>query len=235
MQCELLYQPVSTMAQIRLNAGEQLLVEPGAMIGMSPNMDMKTGLAGHGQSSGILGKLASAAGRMLTGESFFQNTYTAQNGPGELLLAHTLPGDMVMMEVGNHGLKLQSTAFVASTTGVNIQAEFGGAKTFFASEGLFLISASAQRAGEQLLVGAFGGIQEIQCDGSLVIDTGHLVAWDANLNFNVQKAAGGWIASYLSGEGLVCKFSGQGRIWMQTRNPQEYGTLIGSLLPAPTN
>ena len=148
MQCELLYQPVSTMAQIRLNAGEQFLVEPGAMIGMSANMDMKTGLAASNQGGGgILGKLATAAGRLLTGESFFQNTYTAQNGPGELLLAHTLPGDMVMMEVGQQGLKLQSTAFVASTTGVNIQAEFGGAKTFFASEGLFLISATSSIAG----------------------------------------------------------------------------------------
>lgn len=236
MQCELLYQPVSTMAQIRLNAGEQLLVEPGAMIGMSANMDMRTGLATSNQGGGgLLGKLATAAGRMLTGESFFQNTYTAQNGPGELLLAHTLPGDMAMLEVGQQGLKLQSTAFVASTTGVNIQAEFGGAKTFFASEGLFLISATAQRVGEHLLVGAFGGIQEFQCDGSLVIDTGHLVAWDANLTFNVTKAASGWISSYLSGEGLVCKFNGQGRIWMQTRNPQEYGTLIGSLLPPHTN
>ena len=167
MQCELLYQPVSTMARIRLDAGEQFLVEPGAMIGMSTNMDMKTGLAGNSQSTGILGKLASAAGRMLTGESFFQNTYMPQGGSGELLLAHTLPGDMVMMEVGDHGLKLQSTAFVASSTGVNIQAEFGGARSFFSGEGLFLISATAQRPGEQLLVGAFGGIQEVQCDGSM--------------------------------------------------------------------
>jgi uncharacterized protein (AIM24 family) len=72
MQCNLLYQPVSTMAQIRLEPGEQFLVEPGAMVGMSTNLQMTTGLANSGASGGgLLGKIASAAGRMLTGESFF--------------------------------------------------------------------------------------------------------------------------------------------------------------------
>jgi uncharacterized protein (AIM24 family) len=80
-------------------------------------------------------------------------------------------------------------------------------------------------------MGAFGGIQEMQCDGSLVVDTGHLVAWDANLTFNVTKAASGWVSSFLSGEGLVCSFQGQGRIWMQTRHPTEYGQTVGRMLP----
>ncbi len=236
MQCQLLYQPVSTMAQLRFEPGEQFHVEPGAMVGMTPNMQMQTGLASSPSSGGgLLGKIASAAGRMLTGESFFQNTYTAQGGPGELLLAHTLPGDMVIVEVPQQGLKLQSTAFVASSIGVNLQAEFGGAKTFFGGEGLFLISATANQPGQQLLLGAFGGIQEIQCNGTMSIDTGHLVAWDASLNFTNQRAASGWVTSFLSGEGIVCKFQGQGRIWMQTRNPKEFGSKIGRMLPPRTN
>jgi uncharacterized protein (TIGR00266 family) len=142
---------------------------------------------------------------------------------------------MVMIPVPQHGLKLQSTAFVASSTGVRLQAEFGGARTFFGGEGLFIIAASASSPSDQLLFGAFGGIQELQCDGSIVIDTGHLVAWDATLQFDVSKAKGGWIASYLSGEGLVCKFRGQGRIWMQTRNPKEFGVQVGGMLPPRTN
>lgn len=221
------------MARIRLEAGEQFLVEPGAMVGQSPHLQMTTGLAASkkAQGGGMLGKLASAAGRMLTGESFFQNTYTAQNAPGELLLAHTLPGDMALMEVPQHGLSLQSSAFIASSTGVSLEANFGGARSFFGGEGLFLISATCSGPGQQLLIGAFGGIQEMVCDGSLVIDTGHLVAWDATLQYSVTKAAGGWVSSFLSGEGLVCKFTGQGRIWMQTRHPHEYGGLIGGLLP----
>lgn len=235
MQCELLYRPVSTMAEVNLAPGEQFLAEPGAMIGMSSNLHMQTGLAGSSSGGGFLDKIASAAGRLLTGESFFQNTYTAQGGPGQLLLAHSLPGDMALIDIQPHGLKIVSTAFVGSTTGVQTQAEFGGARTFFGGESLFLLSANASAAGQQILLGAFGGIQELVCDGTLVIDTGHLVAWDGSLTFDVTKAAGGWIASYLSGEGLVCRFRGQGRIWMQTRNPTAFGTKLGRMLPPRTN
>ncbi len=225
------------MAQIRLEAGESFVAEPGAMVGMSPHIDMQTGMANSQKSKGggLLGKIASAASRMLTGESFFQNTFTAQGKPGDLLLSHTLPGDMVMLEVPQHGLRMQSAAFVASSPGVSLDADFGGARSFFGGEGMFLISATAQGPNQNILIGSFGGIEEMQCDGSLVIDTGHLVAWDANLSFNVQKAAGGWISSFLSGEGLVCKFQGQGRIWMQTRHPTEFGINIGGMLPPRTN
>jgi uncharacterized protein (AIM24 family) len=72
----------------------------------------------------------------------------------------------------------------------------------------------------------------MQCDGNLVIDTGHLVAWDATLDYSVGKSGSGWIASFLSGEGLVCHFRGQGRIWIQTRNPAAYGETVGAMLPA---
>jgi uncharacterized protein (AIM24 family) len=93
-----------------------------------------------------------------------------------------------------------------------------------------VLKATAPQAG-QVLVGAFGGIQELVCDGNLVIDTGHLVAWDATLEYSVGKSADGWLASFFSGEGLVCHFRGQGRIWIQTRNPQEYGSTVGRMLP----
>ena len=106
----------------------------------------------------------------------------------------------------------------------------GGFKTFFAGEGLFVLKATSSGPG-QVLVGAFGGVQEIPCQGNLVIDTGHLVAWDATLQYSVGKSGGGWIASFLSGEGLVCHFQGQGRIWIQSRNPAAYGRIIGPKLP----
>jgi uncharacterized protein (AIM24 family) len=80
-------------------------------------------------------------------------------------------------------------------------------------------------------VGSFGAIEQVMVDGSMVIDTGHLVAWDANLHYTVGKSGGGWIASFLSGEGLVCHFQGQGIVYMQSRNANEYGQSIGRLLP----
>ena len=86
-----------------------------------------------------------------------------------------------------------------------------------------------------MLVGAFGGIQEMPVNGQLVIDNGHLVAWDGHLDFNLAKASSGWIGSFLSGEGMVCQFNGQGRVWIQTRNPNDYGVTMGRLLPPRTN
>lgn len=234
MNCELMYRPVSTIAQMSLDAGEQLLVEPGAMVGMSTNMHMETGIPSSSGGGGLLGKLAGAASRMLTGESFFQNTYTAQQGPGELLLTHKLPGDMCWIDVPQAGLKVQSTAYIACTTGVKMQAEMK-ARAFFSGEGLFVINATAMSADQKILLGAFGGIQEMQVDGNMLIDNGHLVAWEGNLTFNLTKASGGWISTFLSQEGMVCSFSGQGRVWIQTRNPSGYGMTVGGMLPPRTN
>ena len=69
----------------------------------------------------------------------------------------------------------------------------------------------------------------------LVIDTGHLVAWDATLEYQIGKSTGGWVSSFLSGEGLVCHFEGQGSVWVQTRNAAEYGGTIGPMLPPRKN
>ncbi|HEV8245681.1 MAG TPA: TIGR00266 family protein, partial [Polyangiaceae bacterium] len=194
--------------------------ESGAMVGMSTNVQMQT------QAGGMM----SGIKRLFGGESFFRNTFTAYNGPGEVLLAHALCGDMRVLEMTPNGYMVQSSSYVASTPNVVTETKVGGFKTFFAGEGVFVLKATAPSAG-LLLIGAFGGIDELQCDGNLVIDTGHLVAWDSTLDFSVGKSGSGWIASFLSGEGLVCHFKGQGRIWIQTRNAAAYGQAIGTLLP----
>lgn len=208
------------MARVLLDTNESIVAESGAMVGMSGHVQMQT------QSGGLMSGLK----RMFGGESFFRNTFTAAGAPGEVLLAHALCGDIVPLEMTPAGYMLQSTAYIASTADVQIETKIGGFKTIFAGEGLFLLRATSTQPGS-LLVGAFGGIEELYCDENLVIDTGHLVAWDASLDFSVGKSGSGWIASYLSGEGLVCHFRGQGRIWIQTRNPGEYGQRVGSRLP----
>jgi len=208
------------MARVVLAPNESVVAESGAMVGMSTNVAMQT------QSGGLMKGIK----RMFGGESFFRNTFTASDGPGEVLLAHSLCGDMVTMDMTPTGYFVQSSSFIASTPNVNLDTKVGGFKTFFAGEGVFVLKATAAEAG-QLVVGAFGGIQELACDGNIVIDTGHLVAWDASLEYSVGKSGSGWVASFLSGEGLVCHFRGQGRIWIQTRNPSEYGKTVGRMLP----
>src|SRR5262245_24536422 len=161
MQVNVLYRPSQTVAQCWLQPGESLMAESGAMMGMSTNVQMQT------QSGGLMSGLK----RMFGGESFFRNTFTAANGPGEVLFAHPLCGDMVVLEMSQAGYFIQSSSYIACTPNVNIETKVGGFKTFFAGEGMFVLKATAQGPA-QVLVGAFGGIQEMVCDGNLVIDTG---------------------------------------------------------------
>jgi len=218
MQIDLQHQPSQALARVMLSPGESILAESGAMVGMTPNVQIQTG------SGGLLKGLK----RLFGGESFFRNTFTAQGGPGEVYLAPTLPGDLVVMDVGSRGFYLQSSAFVASSPTVDVDTKVGGFKTFFAGEGLFVLRTRGQG---KLIAGAFGAIEQVDVRGEFIVDTGHLVAWEDTLQFKIDKAADGWIASWLSGEGLVCRFSGQGTLWMQTRNPSEYGQEIGQRLP----
>lgn len=221
MQVEIGYRPSQSMARVLLQPGESVVAESGAMVGMSTNVQMQT------QSGGLMSGLK----RMFGGESFFRNTFTAAQGPGEVYFATPLCGDMVTLDMTPNGYFVQSSSYVACSPQVNIETKVGGFKSFFAGEGVFVLKATTTVPGQQLVLGAFGGIQELVCDGRMIIDTGHLVAWDATLQYKVTKAADGWIASFLSGEGLVCDFEGQGRIWIQTRNPVEYGSTVGRLLP----
>jgi len=220
MQFDVQYRPANSLARVLLQPGESVVAESGAMVGMSTNVQMQT------QSGGVVSGLK----RLFGGESFFRNTFYVQDGPGEVLLAHAVCGDMTVLEMTQYGYYVQSTSYIASTPNVQINTKIGGFKTFFAGEGLFVLQATCTGPG-QMLIGAFGGIQELQCDGNLVIDTGHLVAWDSTLEYSVGKSASGWIGSFLSGEGLVCHFRGQGRIWIQSRNPAEYGSVMSRILP----
>ncbi|MBX3269956.1 MAG: TIGR00266 family protein [Sandaracinaceae bacterium] len=218
---EIGYRPAHSLAKVQLQPNESLVAESGAMVGMSTNVHMQTQSSG-----GLMGGLK----RMFGGESFFRNTFTAQNGPGEVLLAHALCGDMTVLELTPAGYFIQNSAYIASTPDVNIETQTGGFRGFFSGAGVFILKATSQQPGK-VLIGAFGGIEELVCDGNMVIDTGHLVAWDATLTYKIGKSGAGWIASILSGEGLVCDFQGQGRIWIQSRNPVEYGQTVGAMLP----
>lgn len=224
MQFDIAYRPAHSLCRVWLEPGESVVAESGAMVGMSTHVQMQT------QSGGFMKGLK----RLFGGESFFRNTFTAPQAPGEVLFAQPLCGDMAVLDLTPNGYFVQSSSFIASTPDVNIDTKIGGFKSWFAGEGIFVLKATATTPGK-MLIGAFGGIQELQCNGDLVIDTGHLVAWDATLNYTVGKSASGWIASFLSGEGLVCHFQGQGRIWMQTRNPSEYGQSVGRRLPPRSN
>lgn len=222
MQVNLLYRPSQSLAQVWLQPNESVTAESGAMVGMSTNVQMQT------QSGGILKGLK----RMFGGESFFRNTFTAQQGQGEVLFATPLCGDMAVLDVGARQWNVQNSAFIACSAGVDVKTKSGGFKGMFSGAGLFMLETQGQG---QMIIGAFGALEAIQVDGSIVIDTGHLAAWESTLQYKVGKSGSGWIASFLSGEGLVCHFEGRGTVYLQSRNAAEYGQTIGAMLPPRKN
>ena len=123
---------------------------------------------------------------------------------------------------------MQSSAFLASGPDVDLDTNWGGASSFFGGEGMFMLKATGTGP---IVFNSFGAILEIEVEDGYTVDTGHIVAFEDTLKFSVGKFGGGLLAWFLSGEGLVCKFTGSGKLWIQTRNPQGFGEAIGSKLP----
>jgi uncharacterized protein (TIGR00266 family) len=149
-----------------------------------------------------------------------------------MTLAPALPGDMMVMEI-NESFMLQSGAYVASEMSVNFDTQWGGAKGFFGSGSLLLLRVSGQG---QLLIGCYGAIEEriLQPGQKYNVDTGHIVGFDATIDFRVKKV-GSWKSTLLGGEGLVCEMTGPGRLLMQARSEEALIGYLGPRMPQQSN
>lgn len=225
MHFEIQYQPAHSLAIAHLQATEHVRAEAGAMVSMTSNIEVQT----QGRPNKKGGLLKGLKRRFLGGESFFTNLFTAQNGPGHVTLAPSLCGDMIVhsLQPGEE-LFIQGSSYVAAPDTVQIDTKFQGFKGFFSGESLFFLAASGHGP---VLLNAFGAIEAIDLNGEMIVDTGHLVAFTKGISYEISKASKGLIASFLSGEGLVLKMRGQGRLYVQTRNPSSFGSTIGRLLP----
>ncbi len=221
MEVNILYRPSYSLGVIRLGPNEEIRVEGGAMVSMSQGVVVETKAAG-----GILKSLARS---VLAGESFFQNTFRAPASGGEVTVAPILPGDLFVLELRNESLMVQSGAYVASEAGVNLDTKWGGAKTFFASEGLIMLRASGTG---KLLLSSFGAIHEVNLGAgeTHTVDTGHLVAFTEGIGFKVRRV-GGLKSTFFSGEGLVVDLTGPGRVLLQTRSTDGFVSWLISRLP----
>jgi uncharacterized protein (TIGR00266 family) len=212
MEIEIKYQPAYALAILRLSPGEAIQAESGAMVSMSANLSMDTSMKG-----GVLGALKR---KVLGGESLFWNTFRADNGPAEITLAPSLPGDVTHVRMERETLYIQSGSFLAGDPSLDLDTQWGGARTFFGGEGLFLLKATGTG---DVLVASYGAIHKVPITPAApyVCDTGHVVAFTQGLTFDVRKV-GNWKSTMLGGEGLVCEFRGQGDLYLQTRSTQAF-------------
>lgn len=223
MKVDILHQPDSSVAKIDMEPMEELVAEAGSMVAMSGYMNASTTLR-QGKGGGIFGGLK----RMLAGESLFLSVFRSGGNPAEIYLAPKLMGDILPYQLTPTGLVVQSTGYLASTPGVDIEVGFQGLKSLFSGESIFWLNVTGSGL---VLLSAFGGIYEIDVEGEYVVDTGHIVAFEKSLNFSITKAGSSWIGAFLGGEGLVCRFQGRGKLFCQTHNPGAFGHAVGSQLP----
>jgi uncharacterized protein (TIGR00266 family) len=212
MRAEILYRPSYSMAIVDLAPLEELRVESGSMVSMTEGITLKTRAEG--------GLLRSLSRSLLGGESFFLSVFQAPDFGGQINLAPTLPGDMMIVEMKGESLLVQSGSYVASSLGVEIDTKWGGAKTFFASEGLVMLRVGGTGL---VIVSSYGAIHPVDLAPGqhYTVDTGHLVSFSEGMGFRV-RTIGGVRSTLLSGEGLVVDLTGPGRIYMQTRSEDAF-------------
>lgn len=222
MQFEITHQPSYAVTKATLAAGESIVAEAGAMVTMSPSIEIETKAKG--------GFLSSLGRSVLGGESFFLNTFRA-TAAGEVRFAPSLPGDMAVVDPGGREMLVQSGGFIAADPALTIDTKWGGSKTFFSSEGLIMLR--VQGSGP-LVLASYGAMDhyELAAGEEFIVDTGHLVAFDASIGYQVVKAGGSLKTTVFGGEGLVTHLTGPGRFITQSRSQDAFLSWLIPRLPA---
>ena len=202
---------------------ESMITEKGSMCWMTPNMEMET-------SAGGLGK---AFGRMFSGESIFQNIYTAKGGPGMIAFASSFPGSIRVVEITpDRPIVVQKSGFLASEAGVELSVFFQKkvASGFFGGEG-FIMQKLSGRGTAFLEIDGHAVEYDLKAGERMVVDTGNLTMMDATCTLEIQTVKG--VKNMLfGGEGLFnTVVTGPGRIVLQTMPVSGLAAAVAAVLP----
>ena len=192
-----------------LEAGESMITESGSMVWMTPNMKMETNAGGG---------LKKAFGRMLSGESIFQNVYTAEGGPGMIAFASSFPGQVKAIEITpDRPIVAQKSAFLASENGVELSTFFQkklGAG-FFGGEG-FIMQKISGNGVAFVEIDGYAAEYTLQPGEKMIVDTGNLAMMDATCQIDIETVKG-VKNMFFGGEGVFnTVVTGPGRIILQT-------------------
>ncbi len=203
---------------VSMRQGDKIYCESDAMVMMESNLELK------GRMTGGIGR--ALIRQFVQGENFFQQHIEAVRGDGDCLLAPALPGALEILDVGERQYLLADGAFVAATDGVEIDAKMQSiGNALFGGSGGFVLMTT--RGKGQVAVAGFGSVfgLDVTPGKDVVIDNGHVVAWDARLRYSLSTATaqssgllGNLVNSVTSGEGIVLRFSGEGRVLLASRN-----------------
>lgn len=221
---------VDPFLHISLKRGEKIVCEANAMVMMEHNLELKGKMTG-GLGSALMRRLAN-------GESFFQQHIEAVRGDGDCLLSPTLPGAIQVLDVGATSYKITDGAFVAAESGValNVRTQGIGSALFGQTGGFFICEATGNG---KLAVSGFGSsfVLDVEPGKDITIDNAHVVAWDSHLHHEISIATqssgllGQLVNSVTSGEGMVLKFSGRGKVVICSRNRENFASWLLKLIP----
>ncbi|MCA8975506.1 MAG: TIGR00266 family protein [Planctomycetes bacterium] len=216
-------------ALVTLEPGESFVSESGAMFRASDNIDFDVTTRSRGK-----GGLLSGLKRMLGGDSFFLSTYRCRDdSPGEVGLAPTLQGEVRIVPVDRSTPWLcAGGSYLGSSPELELDTQFQGFKGLLSGERLFFMKVTGHG---DLLVNAFGRITELEVQDRMIVDTGHVVAFEEGIDYRITKAGKSWLSSMTAGEGFVLEINGRGKVLVQSHNPKEFGTALGKRLPPRKN
>ncbi len=207
MESEIIGKPAFAYVNVVLAPGESLVAQPDAMSSMDADLDLQAKLNG-----GIIGGLLR---KYLGGESLFINHFTNNTGAARrLTLVQKTPGDIDCVDLNGDTIYFQPGAYLCSTPGVQLSLKWAGLASFIGGEGLFKLKLTGTG---RVWYGCYGALLEKEVDGEVIVDSSHLVAYRDGIRLKVQLS-GGIFSSFFSGEGLVTRVEGKGRIVIQTRS-----------------
>jgi uncharacterized protein (TIGR00266 family) len=212
---------VDPFLHVALKQGEKIYCESDAMVMMESTLDLRGRMSG-GIGSAIMRRFAN-------GESFFQQHIEAVRGDGDCLLSPMLPGAIEVIDVGVRQYLMNDGAFVAATSGteMKVRTQSIGNALFAQSGGFFIMETSGSG---QVVVSGFGSMFQLDVvkGKDVVIDNAHVVCWDNALKYEISVTTGGgggiggflgnMVNSVTSGEGIVLRFSGSGKVFVCSRN-----------------
>lgn len=231
MQHTIEHGPSYAVVKVNLQPGDVVTAESGAMMTRSDGVRMETRLNAP-RSGGIfawlLALLTALVRKVLGGETMFINDFVGGASGGNVTLAPSMSGHVMHRALHGDKLLLWGGAFLACSKDISLRTRWGGLRGLLAREGLFFIEASG--TGDVFFT-SYGGVEPVKVNGTFIVDTGHLVAFDGNLDFNITSPGGGLIGFLGSGEGLVCRFHGNGTVYVQSRNTSALVSWLTPFLP----
>lgn len=227
---EITHGPSFAMLRVNLTPGQTLVAEAGAMVARSSQVQMAAKLNAS-KSAGFFAMvkaiLIAFIRKFIGGETFIVNHFTTSQA-GMVWLAPSMAGHVSYRRMNGEKLVLSTGAYLGHIGDIEIRMKFGGLRGLFAKEGAFFLEISGSG---DLWFTSYGGIETIEVHKPFIVDNGHLVGYEGNLTFDIKSAGGGLMGLVASGEGLVCEFKGEGKVYIQSRNLSSLANWLQPLLP----